>query len=108
MLLPNSSNSNQQFPNNLFESSLRKQEHSLTSSSSRDDGAFFTSSSTVVLKRQVEDFDLQCENNQRLFRVEVNTDNYPEDTSWELVHVSSGKNLMKVDDFDASLSRQSL
>ena len=32
---------------------------------------------------------LQCEDNQSLFRVEVTTDRLPEQTSWELLDVSS-------------------
>ena len=47
---------------------------------------------------------LQCEDNQRLFNVEVKTDCYPEETSWELVDVSSNTVMLSKDDFDASLS----
>ena len=101
-VLPSSSMSHQQFPNKLFDFSLRKQDHSLPSSL-RDDGAFLTFSSTVG-KRQVADSDLQCKDSQSLFRVEVNTDDYPSETSWKLVDVISNTVVLKKIDFETESS----
>jgi hypothetical protein len=81
-------------PNNLLESSPSQTKHSLVLSS-RDDGILRTS-----VKRQVQDAELQCGVNQSLFRVQVSTDRYPGDTSWELVDVSSNTVVMEYGNFN--------
>ena len=99
-VLPRSSSRKQQIAQKLLQASLKEQEQTLTSSMVRDDGAFLISSSTVV-KRQIEDAELvQCEDNERLFRVEVTTDRYPTETSWSLMDVSNNTVVLEKEDFD--------
>ena len=59
-------------------------------------------SRTTAHTRQVEEEAavVQCGDNQSLFRVEVNTDYIPLQTSWELVDVSSNTVVMAAGSFD--------
>ena len=43
---------------------------------------------------------MQCEDNERLFRVEVTTDRYPTETSWSLMDVSNNTVVLEKEDFD--------
>ena len=88
----------QQQASNKLGSSSRQQEHSLTLPT-RGDGAILTSVSTVVM-RQGQEAELQCGDNQSLFRIEVTTDNWPQEMSWELVDVRSNTTVMAYDNFD--------
>ena len=76
-------------------SSSRKQQRLFDFSPKKEDYiALHTSFTSTVVRRQEEDAELQCEDNQSLFRVEVTTDNHPGEISWELVNVSSGAVMM--------------
>ena len=79
-------------PNNGLESSSKSQQEQSTTT-------HLKSSSTIV-RRQVQDTDFQCGDNQSLFRFEVTTDRRPWQTSWILVDVSSNTLVMGYDNFD--------
>ena len=81
----------QLIPINVLQSSSKSQHEQST--------PILTSSSTVDT-RQVQDAELQCGDNQSLFRVQVTTDRDPWQTSWEFVDVSSKTVEMAYDNFD--------